>query len=126
MVVVGYLRTVLAPSIAATLYSIPNERSCSAMHGDKLNKMGRAAGAADLGFVWQGRAHFLELKLRTDPAFGTKRTRQSEAQKAWQAAVEAAGALYAVCRHTEEVERQLIEWGVPTRISASSVRAMEA
>lgn len=79
--------------------SYPNERgllfhtnnnAASARQGAILKGMGVVAGVADLTFVWNDRAHFLELKLPGGI--------QSAVQKQWQAAVEAQGCAYYIIR----------------------------
>ena len=104
----------------ATYWASLNERNVTPKTGAYLNKMGRKAGVADILVLHAGRLIALELKLETDKTYGTKRTDQSEAQKAWQETVEQCGGFYAVCRSTEDVSGSLRAFGVPIREKASA------
>lgn len=78
--------------MAPLLFSIPNGGARNAITGAKLKAEGVVAGVADLCLAVPrgGGVLFIELKTPTG--------RQSERQKAWQAAVEKAGNTYVVIR----------------------------
>jgi len=85
-------------------YHCANGEARSRATGAKLKAMGVLAGVADLNFVLpDGKAAFIELK--------NAKGRQSVEQKEFQRRVEAAGALYEICRSSEEVRRALGRWG---------------
>jgi len=120
-IVIGdYLRTVLPRVSAATLFHCPNGENRAQKTGELLKRMGVLPGVADWLFVHDGILHCIEVKLRTDPIYGTVKTYQNQSQKDFQAAIEAAGARYEVCRHTDEVKAILALWGVPTRERAQA------
>ena len=112
--VVQYLRTVLPDG--AVFWSVPNGGKMSAGARRLAAAMGEYPGASDLMVLWLGRLHCLELKVRANPAFGIERTTyQSPSQMAFESAVEAQGAPYAVCRSIEDVRAALVSWSIPTR-----------
>ncbi len=127
-VAVKYLRLVLPRD--AVLWHTPNGGDMTETARKTAGGLGEFPGASDLMICWQGRLYCIELKVRADPIYGIKRTTyQKPEQKAFQAAIERAGARYVVARHTDDVRDALALWGVPTREtaplrSASSVRAM--
>ena len=110
-----------------TYWASLNERKVDPVTGKLLNRMGRKAGVADIlichrrstrihnSHLAYGQLIAIELKLDTNPSFKTKRTNQSQAQKDWQATIEAAGGLYAVCRSLDDVEGSLTAFGVPLK-----------
>ena len=57
--------------------------------------------------IYRGQFHGIELKIA-----GGK---QSENQVLMQQEIERAGGKYAICRSVEDVERQLVGWGIPLR-----------
>ena len=78
--------------------------------------MGERKGASDLMVLHQGKLICIELKVRKNPTYGVKHTTyQSKDQKAFQSAVEAAGAFYAVCRSIDDVQGSLTAFGVPLK-----------
>ena len=111
IVVVEYLHAVLPRD--AVFWSVPNEHKTTKKRGNLLNKMGRRAGVSDLMVLYRGKLFCIELKLRTDELYNTKRTAQTADQKAFETDVREAGAFYAVCRHTDEVCHFLEYRGVP-------------
>ena len=89
-------------------YHCPNGEYRSKRTAARLKLMGVRPGVSDLPFVIQGRAAFIELKA-------TKRSLSGD-QEAFEALVERAGGLFAVCRSLEEVEDTLTAWGVNMKI----------
>lgn len=111
-VVVKYLRLVLPSD--AVLWMVPNGGRMSEAARMKRSGMGEEPGVSDLMFLWAGRLHCLELKVRKNPQYGIKRTTyQKPPQKAFQSAVEAAGGVYAVVRDLGDLRGALVAWGVP-------------
>ena len=97
---------VAAPDLL--FFHCPNGGKRHPAEARKFQDMGVLPGVADLCFVLpEGRAAFIELKAGKNPQQGT--------QKAFQAACEAVGAAYAVCRSLAEVEAVLSGWGVKLR-----------
>lgn len=85
-------------------FHCPNGEARSKTTGAKLRAMGVLSGVADLNFVLpNGLAAFIELKTKTG--------RQSDDQREFQRRVEANGALYEVCRSSDDVRRALGRWG---------------
>lgn len=120
-VVVKYLRLVLPAD--AVLWMVPNGGRMSEAARMKRSGMGEEPGVSDLMFLWAGRLHCLELKVRKNPQYGIKRTTyQQKPQKAFQSAVEAAGGVYAVVRDLGDLRAALVAWGVP----ASDVEVQRA
>jgi len=115
-VVVEYLRRVLPPDVV--FWHCPNGGQMSEAWRKMLGGLGVLSGASDLMLVYQGRFYAIELKTAADPVRGISKGYQSPAQKAFQAAVERAGAQYVVARHTDDVRDALAMWGVPTREKA--------
>lgn len=118
IVVVQYLEWVLPRD--ATFWAVLNERKVTEKTGKFLNMMGRKKGVSDLMVLWRGKLICIELKLETNSAYDTKRTNQTNDQKAWQGTVERCGALYAVCRSTHDVAGSLRAFGVPIREAATA------
>ncbi len=115
MAILPFLQAVLPRAARATLIHVPNGEKRSPATGALLKRMGTKPGVEDLQFIWQTRLHAIEVKPEGEY--------QSRVQKAREAAVVAAGGVYAVCRSTDDVRETLAEWGVPTRETARS-RAM--
>lgn len=107
IVLYQYLSAVLPKEAADTLAHIPNEGRRGLQTQRLLKAMGIRAGVEDYQFAYQGRLYALEAKCEGNY--------QTAAQKARQAAVEAAGGRYAIVRSTEDVAEVLAEWGIPTR-----------
>ena len=123
-VVVAYLRAVLPRD--ALFWHCPNGGKMSAAWRKMLGGLGVLPGASDLMLVYRGRFYGIELKTALDPVRGITKGYQSEAQRAFQDAVERAGGHYAVCRHTDDVRDALALWGVPTREKRPAVASAEA
>jgi len=70
----------------------------------KLKRMGLLPGVADLIFIKEGRAYFLELK-RT-------KGKQSANQLIFEADAIRAGALYAVVYSFDDAVLKLMAWGI--------------
>lgn len=115
--VLDRLRFALPTVAAATLIHVPNGEARSARTGALLKRLGTRPGAADLHFIWQGRSHWIEVKVG-DPALGIPKTYQSPTQRAFEADVTAAGAAYGVARSSDEALALCREWGVPVREAA--------
>ena len=114
IVVVGYLQTVLPRG--AVFWSVPNGGKMSPKRRMFASLMGELPGASDLMVLHLGRLHCIELKVKADKLTGVKKTTgQTDAQKAFQIVIEAAGAPYAVCRSTADVRDALTLWGIPIR-----------
>lgn len=96
----------------ALWFSIPNEGKRSEVLGAELRRMGLRPGVADLCFIVNGRAHFLELKA----GGGT----QSPEQVAFEADCAIAGAHYRVTNDINEALSILTGWNVirPARLAA--------
>ncbi len=107
LAVLAWLRSVLPREAVETLIHVPNGEARHPITGARLKRLGVRPGVEDLQFVWRGRLHAIEVK----PARG----RQSASQRERQAALEAAGARYAVVRSIEDARAALREWGVCTR-----------
>lgn len=107
MAILAYLQAVLPREAAETLSHVPNGENRSAITGAKLKRMGARPGVEDLQFIHAGRLHAVEVK--PEGAY------QSPSQKARQAALIAAGAVYQVCRSLDDVTDTLLAWGIPTR-----------
>lgn len=84
------------------------------VRGAKLKASGYRAGTPDILIVWQGRAHFLELKAKSG--------RLSPAQKACHAAIERAGARVATVTGLDWLEGTLIGWGMKLRATVGQER----
>lgn len=84
-------------------FSIPNEGKRSERLGAELKAMGLRAGVADLCFIINGRAHFLELK--------SKDGKQTPEQLGFAADCAIAGAHYVLVRNISEALEQLTKWG---------------
>lgn len=115
IVVVQWLEACLPRE--ATFWAVLNERRESAGLGKLRNLMGRRKGVSDLMVLHAGQLLCIELKTDSDSVRKIKRGYQSADQKAWQNAVEAAGAAYAVCRSTDDVAAFLAGCGVPLRVA---------
>lgn len=108
------LRIALPPTAERTLLHIGNGERRDRKTGALLKRLGQRRGASDLMFVWQGRAHFIEVKVG-DPALGIPKTYQSPDQREFEADVTAAGAVYGVARSSDEALALCREWGIPVR-----------
>ena len=81
------------PHLRGLLY-LNHNTPRNAIDGARLKAMGMVAGVADMTFLYQGRAIFLEFKTSTG--------RQSQAQKDWQKTIESQGFEYHVVRSLDE------------------------
>ncbi|CAK0774907.1 putative VRR-NUC domain-containing protein [Gammaproteobacteria bacterium] len=106
---VDYLR-LMAPSRGFLFFAVPNEGMGEARTGAgigrmaRLKRMGMRPGVADLVFVKDGRAYFLELKRP-----GGK---QSEAQKLFQEDVYWSGSIYGLANTFEGAVKILRGWSI--------------
>jgi hypothetical protein len=90
------------------IFSIPNEGKRSVALGTLMRRMGLRAGVADLCLVYDGRAHFMEVKAPEG--------RLTKTQEEFKEAALLAGAGWAVVRSIEDVERCLAIWNIPTSV----------
>ncbi len=107
MAILPFLRAVLPREAADTLIHVPNGEKRTPITGALLKRMGTKPGVEDLQFIYQKRLHAIEVKPEGEY--------QSRVQKAREAAVLAAGGVYAVCRSTEDTRAALARWNIPTR-----------
>ena len=108
-------RRLLLP-LDAVLLMIPNGGDMTEGARKKASGMGEYPGAADLLVLSGGKALFMELKVQKNEIWNIARTTyQKPEQKAFQVAVEDAGARYAVVRSVDEALAFLRAHGVPTR-----------
>lgn len=85
------------PEYWSLLFAVPNGGARSKATAGRLKAEGVVAGVADLLlFVPSGGYHGLCIEMKT------KTGRQSDSQKAWQAAVKRQGYKYEVCRSLDE------------------------
>lgn len=85
------------PTLAPLLFAVPNGGHRSKVTAAILKREGATAGVADLILLTPGTgAHTLCIEMKADKG------RQTEAQRDWQSAAEAAGNRYVVCRTLEE------------------------
>lgn len=94
--VADYLRSMALPGVFWSHWPNGEDRPVSA--GARLQRMGTVPGVADYILVRERVPYALELKLASDPIYGTRKTYQSPEQKVFQADWEAAGGVYA-CVH---------------------------
>ena len=95
------------PTHALMLFAVPNGGGRSRVEGAILKGEGVTAGVSDL-ILLEARGGFgalcIEMKTRH------KRSGQSDPQKEWQAAAEAAGNKYVVARSLEAFQRAVYEY----------------
>lgn len=85
------------PAMAPLLFAVPNGGHRSKVTAAILKREGATAGVADLILLTPGTgAHTLCIEMKADKG------RQTEAQRSWQAAAEAAGNRYVVCRSLDQ------------------------
>ena len=106
-VILDYLRLVLPREAADTLIHVPNGEKRTPATGALLKRMGTRPGVEDLQFIWQKRLHAIEVK--------PEGKYQRSVQKAREAAVIAAGGVYAVCRSKQDTADTLARWWIPSR-----------
>ena len=107
--VVEYLRWALPAD--AEYYHIPNGGKRPLREARRLVGLGLRAGMPDLGFVWRGRALFIELKTRDGTA--------SAAQLQMHRKLTYCGCPVAVCRSVPQVEAWLRDQGIPLTASCT-------
>jgi len=112
IVIYHFLLDVLPKKAADTLIHVPNGEKRSPETGALLKRMGTRPGVEDLQFIWHKRLHAIEVKPEGEY--------QRPPQKAREAAVTAAGGVYAVCRSTDDVRETLARWWVPSREKVSA------
>ena len=101
-------------------FHIPNQSPFNAESphliraGARMKKQGRKAGIPDNCIIWDGKAHFVELKSRKGVA--------SPAQKIVIPALEAAGSPVVIAYSLEEVMDALAAWGIPLRATLADFR----
>ena len=120
IVVVDWLKSCLPDG--AEFWATLNERNVSPRAGKLANLMGRRAGVSDLMVLWSRRLFCIELKVEADPIKGTKKTYARPDQREFGERIKRAGGVYAVCRHTDEVEALLRSYGVPVDTRAWTIR----
>ena len=104
---VEYL-SIVAPSRGFLFFAVPNEGMGKAQSGAgmgrmmRLRRMGLRSGVADLVFVKDGRAYFLEMKRRLE--------KQSVNQLYFEADAIRAGAEYSVAHSFDEAVNVLKSW----------------
>lgn len=81
------------PNYSTLLFSVPNGGMRNTLEAMKMKKEGMTAGVSDL-ILLLPRGHFHALCIEMKTMAG----RQTDYQKQWQQAVEAAGYRYEVCR----------------------------
>jgi hypothetical protein len=86
--------------------STEHRNAASLAEGARRKRCGVAAGQPDIWIIWRGLFHGIELKA---PHAG----HVSPAQMRFHEALEAAAAKVCVARSWEDVERAMVEWGVP-------------
>lgn len=91
---------------------VPNGGKRSKSEAARFKAMGVKAGVPDLLIIYQGRAHWVELKAG--------KGRLSEAQQTVRAQLYAVDCHWADCRSLDDVEWWIGQWGIPLR---ASVRA---
>ena len=90
------------PQYRLLLFAVPNGGHRSAIEASIMQAEGVTPGVADLLLlVARGQHHGLCIEMKTD----SKKSGQSDKQREWQAAVEAAGYKYVVVRSLPEFER---------------------
>jgi hypothetical protein len=110
--VAAYLRLALR---APTIWTTIGHGGGGRVRGGILKGRGVQPGWPDILVVHAGRAYGIELKA--------KKGSQSPEQKMMQAAFNAAGMGYCVCRSVEEVEEQLWHVNIPLHASLTAKAA---
>jgi hypothetical protein len=93
-------------------HSIPNEGARSARFGAELKAMGLKPGVADMIFVIDGKAHYLELKSSTG--------RLTDTQRLFAADCRAAQIPHGVAYSLDEAVDLLTAWGAIEKISVAA------
>ncbi len=98
---------------------LPMEGKRTAKNTSLLKAMGWKAGWADYIIIYEGKAHFIELKrprvFKTTTTAYQAAGSLSDAQKEFRAACIANSTPYAVCYSTDEVLGVLQLWGIPLK-----------
>jgi hypothetical protein len=110
--VVDFLAIALGDRIPWT--AVDHAARLSPRQGAARKRRAVKRGQADLRFVLPPHGQSGEIELKIKGAY------QKPEQKAWEAAVTAAGARYALCRSVAEVADALTEWGVTLRARAAA------
>ena len=98
------------PQYATLLFAVPNGGARNAITGARLKDEGVTAGVADLILLLPHREHGVDVWHGLAIEMKTPTGRQSPEQRAWQAAVEAKGYQYAVCRSFDDFTRTVNEY----------------
>lgn len=101
--VTQYLRLALPADVVWT--AVDHAARISPRQGRARKDRGVKKGQPDYRFILPPHGRSAEIELKREGAY------QEPEQKAWQAATEAAGGLYAVCRSVDDVTQTLAEWG---------------
>ena len=107
------LDTILPPGESWWCH-IPNGGKRNSWTGARLKRMGTKAGAPDCLIVWQGKAHWIELKAR----YGSLQDSQIAAFPR----IMAAGSPVAVARTLEDIIDALMTWGIPMTMTLDAFR----
>lgn len=99
--VMEFYRKTRAPGTMA--FSIANERKCGVRELTRLIAMGMRPGIADLGFVMDGRLHFMELKSATG--------KQRSSQKTFQLECRACLIPYVLVNNLDDAIAAMTAWG---------------
>lgn len=114
------LLDLVLPKPDAYWFHVPNQSQFHGkdlrrvLAGERFKKQGRKAGVPDNCVIWNGKAHFVELKSKTGKA--------SPAQKVVIPALEAAGSPVVIAYSLEEVIDALATWGIPLRATLADFR----
>ena len=102
-----FLARALPPEVAWTSVDPATDQKMDAVAGKRRKDRGIKPGWPDVQFIFEGRFYGIELKVSNGPQSDNQILRQRE--------IERAKAPYVICRSVEEVERQLLAWGIPMR-----------
>lgn len=95
------------PEHAKLLFAVPNGGARSRVEAAIMKAEGVTAGVSDLIFLEpRGGYGALCIEMKT----GSKSSRQSDSQKEWQAASEAAGNKYVVCRSLDSFMEEVTKY----------------
>lgn len=99
----------LGPNVAWS--AIDHAAKLTKRQGAERKRRGVKTGLGDYVFVIPPNGQHGEIELKR-PTRQPSRSRQSQAQLDWEAAITASGALYVVCRSLPEVIGTLKVWGL--------------
>lgn len=102
-----YLARALPITATWTSVDPATDQKMSVVAGARRKARGCRPGWPDLQIIWCGQFYGIELKIDNG--------KQSESQSMMQEEIERAGGKYSICRSVDEVERQLVAWGIPLR-----------